>query len=839
MIRAARYLSAVLCALWGVSAWALGLGDISVQSRLNQPFSAVIPLTAASSSDLDNLHVQVADEQQFRRAGIERLDYLSTLSFQVMSGDHPHIVISSSKPALDPVLNFMLDVRGPNSHLLREYTVLLDPPDSTENAATAAAGAATAAAPAAPAAAPPAPTPEPAPAPAAEAPQAPSQAAAPSAPATEAAPQPSVPEAAPAQAAPEAAPAESAAPAAPAESTAETPAEAPSAEAPAPAAAAATAAPSAAAESGPAAAAPAEPLKPGTTYGPVKNGETLWSIATRARPNVSVSMDQVLVALYNNNPDAFPNGFNSLLAGSMLKVPTLADIRATSPEAAKAQIDSLRQPGAQPPEAVAAAPAAAAPAEQPGAQEAAPSPAPASKSPFTSEQPAPAPEAPAPEAPSETQKPSASEAAPAPAPTPAPAPAPEAAAPAAAAPPAAAPEAPPKPAEAPHKKKAPVKPAQTAPTSSSMPSWAIPSVFGVLVLAIALLVWRVMKGQRKEPPPRPRVMEPSVLQPVAPAAVGAAVGAAAAEEDAEKSDEAAEAAAATHDEHDEHPVEVPASAERSSLSTAGQEFDTAAQGQASAMSINLETNDPLSEADFHLAYGLYDEAIHLLKDAIAKQPERIDLPIKLAETYFAAGRPLEFQELADGLHPRVDGAQWEKLAIMGRQLCPDAAAFREGGEHAGAPSGGVDLPLDEEPGAQAPGDKAIDFDSEALMAAIPPTGDATPSELEEAALDLSKFDLSTEAPAPQAANEGTVDFNIEELDLGTPGTTPSAEPVPGAGSTAESVDFGDEAGTKLDLARAYADMGDNEAARGLLNEVLSSGSDAQKQEADALLKRLA
>jgi pilus assembly protein FimV len=48
---------------------------------------------------------------------------------------------------------------------------------------------------------------------------------------------------------------------------------------------------------------------------------------------------------------------------------------------------------------------------------------------------------------------------------------------------------------------------------------------------------------------------------------------------------------------------------------------------------------------------------------------------------------------------------------------------------------------------------------------------------------------------------------------------------------------GDEAGTKLDLARAYLDMGDADMAKSLLNEVAQQGNDAQKKEADELLKR--
>jgi hypothetical protein len=68
------------------------------------------------------------------------------------------------------------------------------------------------------------------------------------------------------------------------------------------------------------------------------------------------------------------------------------------------------------------------------------------------------------------------------------------------------------------------------------------------------------------------------------------------------------------------------------------DFDITSQIEAQTVPISLEANDPISEADFHLAYGLYDEAILLLKEAIQKDPARKELVIKLAETYFAAGR---------------------------------------------------------------------------------------------------------------------------------------------------------------------------------------------------------
>jgi pilus assembly protein FimV len=91
-------------------------------------------------------------------------------------------------------------------------------------------------------------------------------------------------------------------------------------------------------------------------------------------------------------------------------------------------------------------------------------------------------------------------------------------------------------------------------------------------------------------------------------------------------------------------------------------------------------------------------------------------------------------------------------------------------------------------------------------------------------IDLSQFDLTHE-PAPPP-DDGRLEFKLDELTLD--------KPVPAEPIAAPS----DEIATKLDLARAYADMGDNEAARGLLQEVLETGNAAQKSEAEALSKRL-
>ena len=79
------------------------------------------------------------------------------------------------------------------------------------------------------------------------------------------------------------------------------------------------------------------------------------------------------------------------------------------------------------------------------------------------------------------------------------------------------------------------------------------------------------------------------------------------------------------------------------------DFDVTGSSRTETVQINLDANDPMSEADFHLAYGLYDEAALLLKQAADKNPERKELRVKLAETYFAAGKPVEFEQVAEAL----------------------------------------------------------------------------------------------------------------------------------------------------------------------------------------------
>src|SRR5579863_2956211 len=99
---------------------------------------------------------------------------------------------------------------------------------------------------------------------------------------------------------------------------------------------------------------------------------------------------------------------------------------------------------------------------------------------------------------------------------------------------------------------------------------------------------------------------------------------------------------------------------------------------SSESAVNLDQGDPLAEADFHMAYGLYDQAADLVRIALEREPERRDLRLKLLEIYFVWGNKEAFLQTAKGLEATRDRApagEWDKIVIMGRQICPDEPLF--------------------------------------------------------------------------------------------------------------------------------------------------------------------
>lgn len=319
-----RNLSAALTAALLLAAgqsWALGLGQIEVKSRRNQPLLAEIPVISTTPGELAALRARLASPDIFQRIGLPPPQGI-TADLQFSLGrdarGRPVIRVTTSRPVDQGALNFLIEVEWGSGRLVREYSALIDVPDTA--AAVVAA-------------------PVQLPQPAAEQRVQRPESEAP------AAPVPAAPSATPVN--------EDAVPVAASVVSEPLPESSPSPEV------SAGSAVSAAARSG-------------QEYGPVKPGESATRIATRLGLVQGGSLDQALLALMRANPQAFIGGdVNRLRQGAVLRLPRRDEVAAIDPDEATREIgQQLRRwgqaqtavaaPQTQAGEAPAAAPTAAA-----------------------------------------------------------------------------------------------------------------------------------------------------------------------------------------------------------------------------------------------------------------------------------------------------------------------------------------------------------------------------------------------------------------------------------------------------------------------------------------------
>lgn len=227
-------------------AQALGLGEIELQSYLNEPLDAEIVLRQSSGVNPADVFVNIASEQAYERVGLDRNQFLSKLRFQVVTGNDGSLIVnvSSREPLREPYLNFLLELTWPSGRLMREYAVLVDPPVYAEESGVQ------------------------------------EQVSTPTVSTPQTTSQPTT---------------------------------------------------SRSAESVRRQAQAERSLSSGyqaDTFGPTGASDTLWTIASRMRPDNSVSMQQVMLAIQDLNPNAFMgNNINRLKRGEVLRVPSLDQIQ--------------------------------------------------------------------------------------------------------------------------------------------------------------------------------------------------------------------------------------------------------------------------------------------------------------------------------------------------------------------------------------------------------------------------------------------------------------------------------------------------------------------------------
>jgi pilus assembly protein FimV len=284
-----------------LGAGAAGLGKLNVLSALGQPLRAELEISA-TREEMSSLSARLAPPEAFTQSGIEYVPALTGLRFTVdkHADGSLYLRVTSDRPMNEPFLDMLVELTWAQGRLVREYTFLLDPPESLAQA----------------------------PAPAVAMPKAGPAVAAPAAVPPQEAVAPQVPPAAAVQAT---TPAPAPAPAAEAE-----PAAAPSQPTPEPApAAAAEAAPPPAAERTPQPEVQTAPPTEKPVERRVKRGDTLSKIAGTVMPS-GADLDQVLVALFERNREAFDaNNMHRLKAGKILSIPDAGTMVAVDKTEAK------------------------------------------------------------------------------------------------------------------------------------------------------------------------------------------------------------------------------------------------------------------------------------------------------------------------------------------------------------------------------------------------------------------------------------------------------------------------------------------------------------------------
>jgi pilus assembly protein FimV len=844
--------------LWGSQAAALGLGRLNVQSALGETLKAEIEVTSITADEAGSLRLRVAPPEAYRAAGVEYNAALPSAQVQVVRRPDGRTVlrVTSDRAVLEPFIDVIIEATWTSGRLVREYTMLFDPPGSRVAQAPA------------PVTAPvlsPTPAPVPTPAPA-------------STPAPAAAMSP-VPVAAPAPAS--------------------VPTPAPT---PAPAVAALAAAP--ASRAAPARAKAEEIARPSTAAPPVasadqirvRTGDSLSRIAHRTQ-RTGVSLDQMLVSLFRANPQAFVGeNMNRLKSGSVLSVPATEAIEKVAPKEARevivaqsADFAAYRQRLAGGvTTAVEQAPARQAKGQvqaqvEDRKQAAAPTPDRLTLSQGGVK--AAAPEA---KVSKDSERKDAGarlaelsrnvdelkklQGATAPAATPVPA-------------------ARPAPASAPAAQPAPTVVAAVAPLPAPAPMPA---------KAPASAVKPPVKVAASAPRPAPQVQEPTLLDSLAEnsmllPAVGVLVALLAGVGVYRMRGRARKPAGETSF------LESRLQPDSFFGGSGGARVDTrdagaSSTGNSSSMSYSLSQLDaigdvdPVAEADVYLAYGRDLQAEEILKEAMRSTPERMAVRSKLLEVYAKRRDTKGFELLASQMYSLLngEGEDWAQAQALGLTIDPENPLYQPGGrpgEVLGAggkvvePLGASTVPYTApvappvfQPAPDATLDsRSMDLD---LDLDLPlPDGPAAASEAtqplgtaaEMRADDGIDFNLDdddsttiplrrTEPPVPptialppKPASSG-LDFDLDALSLDVPKTPTAApddptldfgdfgigaEPAPAEPATAD-----DPLARKLELAEEFRQIGDFEGARDLLDEVIAKATGSIKSKAQGMLEKL-
>ena len=741
MFRKTAVAAALLFITVSSNSFALGLGDIDMQSALNQPFRANITLTSPGGTDLSQVKVNIAPAEAHQRAGLSRPRILANFRFKVEQDSRGQAVIrvTGTEAIHEPFIEFMLELTWPNGRLMRQYTVLVDPPLTM-----------------------------------------------PAAPAIPAAPVSGTPRAAPVVEEP---------------ARSSRPSSAPASSARAPATYSAE--------------------QSASSYGPVKRDETLWTIAKRVRPDSGISMEQMMIALQRANPSAFQNNnINNLKAGATLTIPSREEITSISARDARTETRSQFQAWKQDKTST---PDVAVEESSPVAGESVESePVVTTESRLQLT----APEDDATQGAATAGDPQAGDvetgignveqqlalAA----------------------------------------ETAEANRAQSAELQSRVTE--LEDQLATMKRLLELKSDQLASIQNKQATAETEAeaedtsstakAEEPVMETAAEATAQDSVESTVEPASSKKALEFGSivnklmdnpilaglgvlvamllggflwASARRKENHsifdDEMTLEKRLAVEKPPRESKSQPAVAVSEAfQEPVQGGNLhdsDEGDPLTEADVYLAYGRTQQAEDVLQAALVKTPDDPALRLKLLEVYHAGGNANAFDREASDFRDTVteEDPVWQRVATMGYELSPKNELYK----------------------SRAASINNLDFDMD--LTGMDDMGVQETSE-EPATTDDLVMDIEANE-SPAATSPENIEFNLDDLDT-TEVTYDDAE------DDAEGLlDASDEVSTKLDLARAYLDMGDPEGARSILDEVMEEGNETQKNEAVKLIAELA
>lgn len=286
--------------------------------------------------------------------------------------------------------------------------------------------------------------------------------------------------------------------------------------------------------------------------------------------------------------------------------------------------------------------------------------------------------------------------------------------------------------------------------------------------------------------------------------------------------------------------------------------------------VQADEVDPIAEADVYIAYGRDEQAEEVLLDGVAAHPDRIDVKQKLIGLYFKNKNNEGFERMAEELYTQRDsmsGEEWQEISDMGKELVPENPLFSLSGDDFDATEKSSDSDEAANSDSDAGGDKSemiVDSlnDDPSVQLINFDDGRSEISELDEVEIDALAVDggdddvlefNSSSDDVDVAADEAiSVDLSdsaedlaeLSENDLVLDFDSPSAadadaESDSGAGEERKFSEVPevsdlvidpeyDEAQTQFELAKVFVDLGDDDGARKILEELVGNSANSQE-----------